>query len=142
VYPDADADEVELLRQSRQQLRTLLDRAPQRIAPVDVEAIWAGEREQYGADLPAALVAGIVDGITGLYPQLRAVRMQIDEITAQFAGEDVLIPYLRSALDGAEADLLELKAEVEPLAGGLTLPEPTDVMCGHVRTIFERELEG
>jgi len=73
--------------------------------------------------------------------ELRAVEEQVESITEDFDGEDVLHARFRASFDEAKAMLIELHTEVQEYTGPFELPEPDDELRALVQRIVDNEVK-
>jgi hypothetical protein len=72
--------------------------------------------------------------------ELRAIEEQVEAITEEFDGEDVLHARVRAHFDEAKATLVELHAQVQKYTGPFQLPEPDDELRAMVQRIVDNEV--
>ncbi len=114
AYADAEAVTVERGRWARARLRESIARTP------------VGLVEGLSEALPGDLL--------GLWKELQALNVVLDEVAKEFDGEDVLKPKPRADLDRVKQDLLKAHTVVRLLADeDFELPEPNEEAVDEVR---------
>jgi hypothetical protein len=69
--------------------------------------------------------------------ELRAVELNVDELTAEFDGEDVLKPDIRERLGSAMASLREMHERVQRYTGPFELAEPDEELRATLERIVD-----
>jgi hypothetical protein len=125
----------------------LVDRLLRRSAcafdlPLDMESPLCAEPpdEEFSEEIARILAVRLRSGIVECWRELRAVELKLDELTAEFDGEDVLKPDIRERLASSLASLRDLHERVQRYAGPSELPEPDDELRATVGRIVEQEM--
>ena len=84
------------------------------------------EMEHRWSRIETALTETLVDGIPNYWRQVKAVEAVIEEARKEFGGEDPCVPFIRSKLDEAKAQLEEIHGRLQELAVATELPEISD----------------
>jgi hypothetical protein len=141
VRPDAEAALVRRRRGDHE----LVDRLLRRSAcaselPLDMESPLCTEppAEEFSEEIARILAVRLRSGIVECRRQLRAVELKVDELTAEFDGEDVLKPDIRERLGSSLASLRELRERVQQYTGPFELAEPDDELRAMVGRIADR----
>jgi hypothetical protein len=143
VRPDERWREVERERKDHVFIKQVLDRGACRFdLPLDMKSPLVLERDVTGFDVEMArLVAvGLRAAVRENWCELQAIEGKLDEMSDEFAGEDVLHPTVRVRFDEAKALLTELHEKVQEYTGPFDLPEPDDDLMQSVERIVEREI--
>ncbi len=82
--------------------------------------------------------ARIQAGMRMRWEDVRALEIVIDEIAAEFGGEDPLRPLIREALDKAKAGLTFLNRLLEVHDQAVELQEPDEDNLADLRALVER----
>lgn len=93
------------------------------------------------AEVTEALIEHLKSGVAFQWQELRAVELATDEVTQEFAGEDPMIPQLRSVFDRAKAELTDIAETLNRFGIEVELKEPDDEALDRVRSLVERELD-
>jgi hypothetical protein len=146
VFADDRADEAAGLTKRRVGVLDLLDRlAVNCELPFDLERPLT-ELPPGGAfdeELLRMLALSIRAEVLCHWSQLLTYELVINEMTAEFAGEDILQPEVREVLEDARAKLIELHERARRFTGPFDLPaEPDEETLASVRRIVEREVRG
>jgi hypothetical protein len=146
VFADDQVDEAQGLTKRRTDVLDLMDRLAVRSElPFDLER-----------PLPEPPAEGVFDDelLRGLAVSIRAevkchwlqrltFELVIDEMTEEFAGEDILQPDVREVFDEAKAKLIELHERAQHYTGPFDLPaEPDDETLASIRRIVARQVRG
>ncbi len=103
-----------------------------------IELPWRGEKlENSWFDLADSMEAHLREDVVGLWQEIRAIEILLDEVSAEFNGEDVLRPFMRGQLQKARRRLTALHDYLnnrEPLE----LLEPTDETRELVQVYFNK----
>lgn len=78
------------------------------------------------------------DGIDYQWQELRACELVLEEVSAEFDGEDVLRPPVREMLDGIRKELQELHEQVQPHVEPFELREPDEELVETIRELMRR----
>jgi len=147
VFADDRADEAKGLTDRRTDVLDLIDRLAVRSAlPFDLERPLRQEPPAEGIfdeELLRTLAVSIRAEVNSHWQQLLTFELVIDEMIAEFDGEDVLQPDVREVLGEARATLIELHERAQRYTGPFDLPaEADDEVLASVRRIVEREVRG
>jgi hypothetical protein len=140
VRPDTEAALVRRRCRDHEFMQKILSRYGAEFdLPLDMERPISLEppREEFSEEIARALAVRLRSGITECWRQLRAVEMKVDELTAEFDGEDVLKPDIRERLESSLASLRELHEQVQRYTGPFELPEPDDELRAMVGRIVD-----
>ncbi len=83
----------------------------------------------------------IREGIEEQWRQLEAMRIVVEEVAAEFDGEDPAVPDVRHLLDHTTERLVDLHKDAQIYAEPFELGEPGDEDIAAMREQVERELE-
>lgn len=142
VRPDEEAREVARERDDQEFIRELLDRGACKFdLPLDMESPLVVEppTKGFGLEMARTLAVRIRSGVQENWRELRAIEEQLDAISEEYGGEDVLHARARVPFDEAKADLLELHERVQAYTGPFELPEPDDELRGMIQHIVDNE---
>ena len=138
VLPDAEAKEVERRRRAREKARQALMRGPSFSA-----LLLRGSRRDSGGDddgansgvnrIVAALEDRLREGASTWWQGLVAAEKVVDEVAAEFGGEDPLQPDGRETLRDARVRLEEMIKELGERLGPLELGEPPEELLNTLR---------
>jgi hypothetical protein len=122
VWPDVEQPRVDADRRTLALLREVLTETPllRLLAPASV-----GEPptlEGLADALQQSLSRSVVTG----WQEVRAMELVVDDVAAEFGGEDALKPYFRGDLDASKRMLSQMARELSLLGSHVELPEPTD----------------
>jgi hypothetical protein len=90
----------------------------------------------------AALREQLREGVPWCWREVRAVEMVLDEVAAEFDGEDPLLPPVREVLDKTRQDLRELHVLLDFVDAEAELPEPDEERVAELRERLLREPSG
>jgi hypothetical protein len=144
VRPDDREREVALERGDHEFIRRLLDRGACKLdLPLDMESPLAVEPPErgFGPEMARILAVSVRSGVQENWRELRAVEEQVESITEDFGGEDVLHARFRASFDEAKAMLIELHGQVQEYTGPFELPEPDDELRAMVQHIVDNEVK-
>ncbi len=127
VRPDEESGRVDGDRKTLAHLQLALEK------PHKLSGERAGLSEVIGEQ-----TARIQAGMQMRWEDVRAVEIVIDEIAAEFGGEDPLRPLIREALDKAKAGLPYLNGVLEVYDEAVELHEPDDANLTDLRALVER----
>jgi hypothetical protein len=82
--------------------------------------------ERRWSKIETALTETLVDGIAQYWRQVKAVEAVIEEARKEFGGEDPCVPFIRSKLDEAKAQLEKMHERLQELGVATELPEISD----------------
>ena len=143
VRPDGRAREVRRERDDHEFIRGLLDRGACDLdLPLDMESPLVVEPRPkgFGLELARILAVRIRSGVQENWRELRAIEEQLDSMTEDFDGEDVLHPRVRASFDEAKAELIELHEKVQKYTGPFELPEPDEEMRAAIQHVVDSEV--
>ncbi len=143
VRPDDRAREVARERDDHAFIRELLDRGACKFdLPLDMESPLAVEQPVTGFGLEMARIVAVSlrDGVRENWRELRAIEEQVELITEEFDGEDVLHAKVRENFEEAKAGLVELHEQVQEYTGPFELPDPDDDLRAMVQRIVDNEV--
>jgi len=139
VLPDTEAKEADRRRQARERARQALQRSPSFSALLrrgtggDSPDGGRGSGEDGADRIRVALEERLREGASTWWQGLVAAEMVVDEVAAEFGGEDPLRPAERDALTDARARLEEMIKELGERLGPLELGEPSDELLDALR---------
>ena len=147
VLPDDQARVVESRRQRRQRARDSLQAGPG--LPVLYLENWPKElrvvaeiRDQRDLDDLAKVHKGLIrEGIEEQWRQLEAMRIVMEEVAAEFGGEDPAVPDVRHMLDHTTEQLVDLHENAQTYVAPFELPELDEETVAEVRRLVEREVD-
>jgi hypothetical protein len=136
VLPDTEAKEIDRRRRARESARQALQRSPTYSALVrrgpGRDSGDGGVED--GADrIRVALEERLRQGASTCWLGLVSAEKVVDEVAAEFGGEDPLQPTEREALRDARIRLEELIKELGERLGPLELAEPPDDLLATLR---------
>jgi hypothetical protein len=143
VRPDADAALVRRRRGDHELVERLLRRSACAFElPLDMESPLCTEPpvDEFSEEIARILAVRLRSGIVECWRELRAVELKLDELIAEFDGEDVLRPSVRERLEQTKASLADLHEQVQVYTGPFELAEPNDELLGMVDRIVGREM--
>jgi hypothetical protein len=144
VRPDARAGEVERERRDHEFIRELLDRGACNLdLPLDMESplVVGRPTKGFGLELARVLAAALRAAVRESWGELRAIEEQVESITEEFGGEDVLHPRVRGYFDEAKATLAELHGQVQKYTGPFDLPDPDEDVRNAIQRIVDNEVK-
>ena len=143
VQPDHREREVARARRDHEFIRRLLDRGACKLElPLDMETPLVLEPPKgFGVEMARVLAVTIRTGVRENWQELRAIEEQVDAITEEYDGEDVLMARVRSHLDVAKAMLVELHGQLQEYTGPFELPEPDEDVRAIVQRIVDNEVK-
>jgi hypothetical protein len=147
VYPEwgfeydvrPDDEDIAPLKKRFDGLREALQQSP---AGIDLPSSTAKlERlARFGDEATSALTQAIQAGFVTHWQELSAIDVVVAEVTEEFAGEDPLIPALRSVLDGLKEMLDGLRESMASAGIEVNLPETDPELIDQVRGLVRRDL--
>ena len=143
VRPDTQERAVARDRDDHAFIRELLDRGACDIElPLDMESPLVVEPRPkgFGLELARILAVRIRCGVQENWRELRAIDEQVESMTEEFGGEDVLHPRVRAHFDEAKAMLVELHEKLQKYTGPFELPEPDDETRAAIQHIVDSEV--
>ena len=147
VLPDDQADLIESRRQMRQRARDSFQGGPG--LPLLYLEAWpdalkflseAGEKQGLD-DLVELHKEQMRKGIEEQWRQLQAMQVVVNEVAADFDGEDPSVPDVRHMLDHATERLADLHKDAQTYVEPFELPEPGEETVAEVRKLVEREVD-
>jgi len=97
------------------------------------------ERKDRWDEAMAALREQLREGVPWCWQEVRAVETVLDEVAAEFDGEDPLLPPVREVLDKTRSDLAELHLLLDFVDAEAELPEPDMQRVEFLRQRWLRE---
>lgn len=140
VLPDKQAAEVRRLRQAREAARESMQRAPLDVG-LDLVRRKLGHppKESSRADeIAEALATHLREGIVLRWRELLEVEQVLEEIAAEFDGEDPARPRERSAIVEGKNQLKDLHEQVQDYVGPFDLPGPDEDELDRMREAIQR----
>jgi hypothetical protein len=129
VLPDDETQQVERLKKERLRALEALSRSPASpILELLEEKLGrrATERQERWDEAMAALREQLREGVPWCWQEVRAVETVLEEVAAEFDGEDPLLPPVREVLDKTRQDLAELHVLLDFVDAEAELPEPDE----------------
>jgi len=129
VLPDDETQQVERLKKERLRALEVLSRSPASpILELLEEKLGrrATERQERWDEAMAALREQLREGVPWCWQEVRAVETVLEEVAAEFDGEDPLLPPVRGVLDKTRQDLAELHVLLDFVDVKAELPEPDE----------------
>ena len=132
VFPDKKADEVNRLRRARRRAQDELRRGPtdavlHLLGGTAADDSKPAKKNRHRIDEAVeALCTTLHEMVPARWRELRTAEVVLDEVAAEFDGEDPLHPHVRDALDEARQELEELVEKVQSRVGAFSLPEPDE----------------
>ena len=97
----------------------------------------AGEKPS-ADDVTRAFAFGQRLGIAATWAELRATEVVLDEVRAEFGGEEVAPDVLIEMLGDARSELLQLHETSQPFTGPFELPGPSEAVAECLRVAVRR----
>jgi hypothetical protein len=143
VRPDDRAAEVARAQGDHEFIQRLLDRGACNLElPLDMESPLIVEApKRFGVELARVLAVAIRAGVRENWQELRAIDEQVEAITEEFDGEDVLHSRVRGNLDETKAMLIDLHEQLQEYTGPFELPEPDEEIRAIVQRIVDNEVK-
>ena len=144
VQPDHREREVARARREHEFIRDVLNRGACDLElPLDMDSPLVTEppRGGFGVELARILAVAIRTGVRENWQELRAIEEQVDAITEEYDGEDVLHERVRGHLDEAKAMLSELHEQLQAYTGPFELPNPDEETRAMVQHIVDNEVK-
>ena len=129
VLPDDQAERVESLKKARLSAQQAIAASPTSpILELLEEKLGrrATERQERWDEAMAALREQLREGVPWCWQELWATEMVLEEVAAEFDGEDPLLPPVREVLDKTRRDLVELHPLLDFVDVEVDLPEPSE----------------
>ena len=142
VQPDRER-EVARARRDHEFIRGLLDRGACKLElPLDMESPLVMDAPKgFGEEMARVLAVAIRAAVRENWQELRAIEEQIDAITEEYGGEDVLHARVRGNLDEAKAMLVDLHEQLQEYTGPFDLPDPDEETRAIVQRIVDNEVK-
>jgi hypothetical protein len=130
-------------RRDHEFIGRLLDRGACKLElPLDMEAPLVTEPPKgFNEEMARVLAVRIRAGVRESWQELQAIEEQVDAITEEFDGEDVLYERARQHLDDTKAMLVDLHKELEEYTGPFELPEPDEEVRATIQRIVDNEVK-
>jgi hypothetical protein len=143
VQPDHREREVARARRDHEFIGRLLDRGACKLElPLDMESPLVTEPPKgFGVEMARVLAVRIRAGVRESWQELRAIEEQVDAITEEFDGEEVLYDRVREHLDETKAMLTDLHGQLEEYTGPFELPDPDEEMRATIQRIVDNEVK-
>jgi len=144
VLPDSKVGEVRRLRRARQGAREAMQRAPLGLG-LDLVSRKLGvppKGSASGNEVAEGLATHLREGIVLRWRELLGVEQVLEEIAAEFDGEDPARPQERRAITEGKGRLKELHEEVQDYVGPFDLPGPDEEEMTQLREAIRRAAEG
>jgi hypothetical protein len=143
VLPDEQADEVRRLQEARRRSREECERAPLSLV-LDLprqKGRRSGKDSHKREEIAEAVSGHLRDGIKLRWRELQSIEAVLEEVAAEFDGEEPVRPWEREALDDGKKRLEELHRSVQTWVGPFKLPGPDEKETEQVRECIRREAE-
>ena len=143
VLPDDQAERVERLKRERLRALEALSRSP--ASPIlDFLEEKLGrrvtERQERWDEAMASLREQLREGVPWCWQEVRAVETVLEEVAAEFDGEDPLLPLVRQVLDKTREELAGLQHPLlDAVDVEVELPEPDEERVTFLRERWLRE---
>jgi hypothetical protein len=142
VLPDDQADQVESLQKVRLRAWEAVSRSP--ASPIMErleESVGRSvtERQERWDEAVGALREQLREGVPWCWREVRAVETVLEEVAAEFDGEDPLLPLVRQVLDKTRQDLVDLHLLLDFVDAEAELPEPDEERVEFLRHRWLRE---
>jgi hypothetical protein len=142
VLPDDQAERVERLKKERLRALEALSRSP--ASPIlelleEKLGCRATERQERWDEAMVALRKQLREGVPWCWQEVRAIEMLLEEVAAEFDGEDPLLPPVRQVLDKTRQDLAELHLLLDFVDAKVELPEPDEERVEFLRQRWLRQ---
>ncbi len=144
VRPDDREREVARARDDHALIRGMLDRGACWFElPLDMESPLVTEppRGGFAVELARMVAVTIRAGVRENWQELRAIDEQIESITEEYGGEDVLHARVRGHLDDTKAMLIDLHEQLQEYTGPFELPEPDEEIRAIVQRIVDNDVK-
>ena len=137
------AREVARARSDHALIREVLNRGACSLElPLDMESPLDTEPPSgFSEELARLVAATIRAGVRENWQELRAIDEQIEAITEEYAGEDVLHTRVRGHLDETKAMLVDLHEQLQEYTGPFELPEPDEETRATIQRIVDNEVK-
>jgi len=97
------------------------------------------ERQERWDEAMAALRESLREAVPWCWQEVRAVETMLEEVAAEFNGEDPLLPPVRGILDKTRQDLAELHTLLDFVSAEAELPEPDEERVEFLRQRWLRQ---
>ncbi len=144
VQPDHREREVGRSHREHEFIRDILDRGAFNVElPLDMTSslVMSRPNGRFGVELARVVAVIIRTGVQENWRQLRAIEEQIDAITEEYDGEDVLHERMRGCLEDAKATLVDVHKDLQAYTGPFDLPEPDEDLRSTIQRIVDREVQ-
>ncbi len=143
VLPDSEADEARRLRQAREAAKEAMQRAPLGLGLDHLSRHLGVPRKGSSGrnEVAEALTTHLRQGIELRWRELLAVEQVLDEMSAEFEGEDLARPQERRAITEGKEKLRELHESVQNYVGPFGLPGVDEDDVAQLREAMRREAE-
>ena len=130
VRPDGEAEQVVLERGRRGKIQKRL----KQILTDDDRAPWWTQGSRH-------LTLAIEKGLKGIWSEVLALEVVLDEVAEEFEGDDVLKPALREEIEAAKIKALDIHTAIQDWTGPFELPEADQDAVKQTRDLVERWAE-
>ncbi len=143
VLPDSKADEVRRLRRAREAAHQAMQHAPLGLGLDHLSHQLGVPRKGSSGrnEVAEALTTHLQEGIELRWRELLAVEQVLDEMSAEFEGEDLARPQERRAITEGKEKLRELHESVQSYVGPLDLPGVDEDDVARLREAIRRAAE-
>jgi hypothetical protein len=86
-----------------------------------------------------SVARSLIEGVQQSWSELLALELALGEASAEFDGEEPILPDQRSAMDSVRAELRDIHDTRPPYVGPFELAETDDELAGLLRRILKRE---
>jgi hypothetical protein len=123
-------------------VQRLLDRGACKMElPLDMESpLTMDTPKRFGVEMARVLAVTIRTGVRENWQELRAIEEQIESITEEYDGEDVLHARVRGNLDEAKALLIDLHKELQEYTEPFDLPDTDEETRASVQRIVDNDV--
>ena len=112
---------------------------PDALFPAVEPPRWAAGERPSMDDVTRAFALKQRLGIAATWAELRATEVVLDEVRAEFGGEEVAPDVLIEMLGDARNDLLQLHETSQPFSGPFELPDPNEAVAECLRIAVRRD---
>ena len=143
IQPDHREREVARARRDHEFIRGLLDRGAYKLElPLDMESpLVMDAPKRFGVEMARVLAVAIRAAVRENWQELRAIEEQVDAITEEYGGEDVLHARVRGHLEETKAMLSELHEQLQEYTGPFDLADPDEETRAMVQHIVDNEVK-
>jgi hypothetical protein len=142
VLPDDQAGEVASMKEARLRAQEAIAASPASpILDLLEESVGHSvtERKDRWDEAMAALREQLREGVPWCWREVRAVEAVLEEVAAEFGGEDPLLPLARQVLDKTRQDLADLHLLLNFVDAEVELPEPDEERVEFLRQRWLRQ---